>query len=83
MGCLAMGKCKNKTKKSMYCHEKDEPRIHRTCDKKLSFGNVQTWMEFSKQCAGLKKPFPKHYFTNFLTDLSIETLVTLCELLAT
>ncbi len=51
-------------KRSIHCHEKDEPQIYRTCDKRLSFGNVQTWMEFSKQCASLKNPFPKHYFTN-------------------
>jgi len=40
-------------------------------------------MEFLKQHASLKKPFPKHYFINFLKDLSIAALVTLCELLAT
>jgi hypothetical protein len=83
MGRLAMGKCKNKTTNSIYCHEKDEPQIYRTCDKRLSFGNVQTWMEFSKQHASLKRPFPNHYFTNFLKDLLIEALVALCELLTT
>jgi hypothetical protein len=40
-------------------------------------------MEFFKQHASLKKPFPEHYFTNLLKDLSNEDLVTLCELLAT
>jgi hypothetical protein len=39
-------------------------------------------MKFLKQHASLKKPFAKHYFTNFKKDLSLEALVTLCELLA-
>jgi hypothetical protein len=38
-------------------------------------------MEFLKQCASLKKPLPKHYFTSLLKDLSNKNLVALCELL--
>jgi hypothetical protein len=40
-------------------------------------------MKFLKQLANLKKSLSKHYFTNFLKDLSTENLVTLCKLLAT
>ncbi len=40
-------------------------------------------MEFLKQHPNFKKSLPKHYFTNFLKDLSTENLVTLCKLLAT
>jgi len=40
-------------------------------------------MEFLKQHASLKKPFPKHYFTSLFKDLSNKDLVILCELLAT
>jgi hypothetical protein len=40
-------------------------------------------MEFLKQHATLKKPFPKHYFTSLLKDLSNKDLVILCGLLAT
>jgi hypothetical protein len=40
-------------------------------------------MEFLKQSPNSKKSLSKHYFTNFLKDLSIENLVTLCKLLAT
>jgi len=65
MGCLTMGKSKNETTKSIYCHEKDEPQIYKRGDKILSFGNVQTWMKFLKQHASLKKPFPKHYLLIF------------------
>jgi hypothetical protein len=42
MGCLTMGKSKNETTKSIYCHEKDEPQIYKRGDKILSFSNVQT-----------------------------------------
>jgi hypothetical protein len=45
----------------------------------LQFGYV---MDFFKECASLKKPIPKHFFTNFLNDLSIEDLVTLGNLLS-
>jgi hypothetical protein len=40
-------------------------------------------MEFLEQCASLKKPLPKHYFTSFLKDLLNKDLVALCGLLAT
>jgi hypothetical protein len=40
-------------------------------------------MEFFKQCASLKKPLPKHYFTKILKGLSNEDLVAKCGLLAT
>ncbi len=40
-------------------------------------------MEFLKQCTSLEKPFLKHYFTNFLKDLSNKNLVALCGLLTT
>jgi len=39
-------------------------------------------MEFLKQCASLKKPLPKYYFTSFLKEILNENLVALCELLA-
>ncbi len=40
-------------------------------------------MKYLKQHESLKKPFLEHYFINFLKHLSIEDLVTLCELLTT
>jgi len=40
-------------------------------------------MEFLKQQTSLKKPRPKHYFANFLKDLSNENLVAVFELLTT
>jgi hypothetical protein len=39
-------------------------------------------MEFLKQCINLKTPLLEHYFTSVLNNLSIEDLVTYCELLA-
>jgi hypothetical protein len=40
-------------------------------------------MKFLKPLANLKLPLSKHYFTNFLKDLSTQNLVNLCKLLAT
>jgi len=40
-------------------------------------------MELFIQLTSLKKPLPKHYFANFLKDLSKEDLIALFELLAT
>ncbi len=39
-------------------------------------------INFFKECASLKKPIPKHFFTSLLTNLSIEDLVTLGNLLS-
>jgi hypothetical protein len=43
VGCLVVGKCKNK-KKSIYCQDKAKakPAINWTRYKRLSLGNVQT-----------------------------------------
>ncbi len=40
-------------------------------------------MDFFREHASLKKPVPKHFFTNLFKDLSIEDLVTLGNLLST
>jgi hypothetical protein len=44
MGCLVVGKCKDKRTKSIYCQEKAKakPIINKTRCKRLSLGNVQT-----------------------------------------
>jgi hypothetical protein len=38
-------------------------------------------MYFFKDCANLKKPIPKHFFTSLLNNLLIEDLLTLGNLL--
>jgi hypothetical protein len=39
-------------------------------------------MDFFRECASLKKPIPKHFFTSLLNNLSTKDLVTLANLLS-
>jgi hypothetical protein len=39
-------------------------------------------MNFFKECASLKKPIPKHFFTSLLNELSIEDLLTFGNLIS-
>jgi hypothetical protein len=80
MGYLAMGKCKDKTTKSIYCQEKTKPQIYKARYKRLLLHDVQTCNEIFETTCKPKKATLK---TLFLKDLSTENLVTLCKLLAT
>ncbi len=78
MGCMMMGKQKDKRIRSIYCHEqtKVKPPIENTRYKKLSLGNVKKTQQKSWNIMqAFKKPL--------LKDLSNGDLVTLCELIAT
>ncbi len=51
MGYLAMGKCKDKTTKSIYCQLKIEPQIYKARYERLSLHDVQTCDEiFETTC---------------------------------
>jgi hypothetical protein len=60
MDYLAMGKCKDKTIKSIYCQEKTKPQIYKARYKTLSLDNVQTCDEIFKTTHKPKKAPSKH-----------------------
>ncbi len=80
MGSLAMGKCKDKKRKSCYIEtncKHFEGRYGR-----LPMGDVYTCMDFLKEHTSLKKSIPWHFFTSLLNALLIEDLVTVGNLLS-
>jgi hypothetical protein len=80
MGGLAMGKCKDKQRKS--CITKTNYKHSNRGYGRLPLGNVYSAMNFFKEHASLKKSIPKHFFTSLLNNLLTKDLVTLRNLLS-
>ncbi len=80
MGDMAMGKCEDGQKKSIYNetnyeHFKDDMEDY-------NLAMFTPTMDFCKKRVSLKKLIPKHFFTSLLNDLSTKDLLTLGNLLS-
>jgi len=75
-----MGECKDKQKKITIL--KQTINIIKEDTEDYHWTMFTCAIDFSKECANLKKPIPKHFFTGLLNDLLTKHLITLGNLLS-
>jgi hypothetical protein len=79
MGGLAMGECKDKQSLAILKQIVSIPKEDMEDYHEVMFTHAR---DFFKEHVNLKKPILEHFFTSLLSDLSIEDLINLGNLLS-
>ncbi len=81
MGIMAMGKCKDRQRKSFHVL-KQTINISKEAMEDYNLAMFTHAMDFFIKCVNLKKLAIKHFFTSLFNNLSTKDLVTLGNLLS-